>query len=204
MNFYYFMRLRFSNYAKQFYCYCTYGVAASLLFILSQYTKTQPVIFQLILFFWGWLTWTFIEYISHRFWMHSKGRMKQNKDFANHQYHHSHPTEIKISATHRVLMLIGLITMIFVSTFVNNYLFVVTGIYSGFVCYTFMHVILHEKWSAKVFRRLHEYHIYHHCKYPNRCFGVSVVWWDVIFGTTPPAHAKLSQRIIDFYFGKGM
>lgn len=202
MNYYYFIRRRFANYTSQFYCYCVYCITAAAMFILSWYTRTQPLLFELVLFSWGWLTWTFIEYILHRFWMHSASKTRQNKDFANHQYHHTHPTEIKITSVHRIFLVLGLIMMIVISASVSSYLFIGSGIYCGFVCYTFMHVVLHQKWSAKIFRRLHDYHIYHHCKYPNRCFGISVVWWDLIFGTTPPAQARLSERIVDFYFGE--
>ncbi len=203
MNFYYFMRHRYAEYSSQFYCYCIYCLPATMLFIVSWYTKTQPVIFQTILFFWGWLTWTFVEYISHRFWMHSKPRMRQQKDFGNHQHHHSHPTEIRITGRQRFLLLIGILVMLTVSVLLQNYFIVAAGFYSGFVCYTFMHVILHKKWSAKIFPRLHQYHIYHHCKYPNRCFGICVTWWDVVFGTDPPKTARISDRIKSFYFGNG-
>ena len=62
-----------------------------------------------------------------------------------------------------------------------------------------MHQFIHLKLAQKIFRKLVRYHIYHHCKYPNSCFGISVPWWDDLFNTVPPA-PKITQRIIDFYF----
>ncbi|MDX2048106.1 MAG: sterol desaturase family protein [Chitinophagaceae bacterium] len=202
MNFYYFMRHRFNHYCSQFYCFCVYCLPAAALFLLGYMLKENAsYISQFILFFWGWLTWTFTEYIAHRFWMHPKHKRGSKKDFGNHMHHHSHPTEIKITAGQRMIMLALLFALISASLWMNNYFMLLTGFYSGFVNYTFMHIILHKKWSAKIFKRLHQYHIYHHCKYPNRCFGICVTWWDMVFDTTPPTGAKLSERITAFYFG---
>jgi sterol desaturase/sphingolipid hydroxylase (fatty acid hydroxylase superfamily) len=41
---------------------------------------------------------------------------------------------------------------------------------------------------------------YHHCKYTDRCFGVTVTWWDHLFFTAPPKAISLSDRIVDFYY----
>ena len=46
------------------------------------------------------------------------------------------------------------------------------------------------------------YPIYHHCKYPDKCFGISATWWDDILGTAPPNKGIISQKVIDFYFKK--
>jgi sterol desaturase/sphingolipid hydroxylase (fatty acid hydroxylase superfamily) len=158
-------------------------------------------VFHTLLFFTGWFIWTFIEYMAHRFWMHStKGFSGPGSD-SRHQHHHVHPTDIKITSSNRfMLTLIGII-LILLSTWLNDYFTVFTGFYMGFAGYCFMHYFLHQRWAQYVFKNLQRFHLYHHCKYPNRCFGVSVTWWDRFLNTRPPAGASLSQRTIDFFFG---
>jgi sterol desaturase/sphingolipid hydroxylase (fatty acid hydroxylase superfamily) len=53
-----------------------------------------------------------------------------------------------------------------------------------------------------VFPRLVRYHIIHHLKQPDRCFGISIIWWDKLFGTAPSNDIKISGRILDFYYAK--
>jgi len=202
MNYYYFTRRLYERYAKQFYCYTVYLVPAIAFFIFSWLLREDALSFFAIVFVWGWISWTFIEYIMHRFWMHDKPHVAGEKDFANHQYHHTHPTEIKIKPVHRLLMFCGVVLLIGAAILFQNYFTFISGFATGFVGYTFMHVVLHKKWSAKLFPKLQEFHVYHHCKYPNRCFGVTTILWDVVFNTTPPPNAKISNRIRDFYFGQ--
>ena len=162
---------------------------------------TQPLFSQLLLLFSGWLAWTFLEYYNHRFRMHGKGKKEKVTGYAMHINHHHHPTDIRITPVQRILLLAGNIVLIILSVLIHGWIIILTGLYSGFVLYGFMHVILHQRWSAKLFPRLQQFHIHHHCKYPNRCFGVSVTWWDVLLDTAPPKEASISPRIVEFYFG---
>lgn len=165
-------------------------------FALSNY---NPFLFQCALFFSGWFAWTFLEYMSHRYLMHQKKKDKPLIDF-NHKYHHSHPTEIKISRVHRCLLISGCAVLIWVSAWLNNYFTLAAGILCGFPAYAVMHFFLHQKAMQPLFKKMINYHIYHHCKYPDKCFGISVTWWDDLFGTTPKNEGMISPRIIDFYF----
>ena len=64
-----------------------------------------------------------------------------------------------------------------------------------------MHVILHRKWAKTLFPRLLQNHILHHCKFTNKCFGVTVIWWDIIFATKAPRNYQISEKVISYYFG---
>ncbi|MEO5997411.1 MAG: sterol desaturase family protein [Chitinophagaceae bacterium] len=156
---------------------------------------------QVLLFFTGWLTWTFIEYFNHRFRMHGDGNKEKVSGYSTHLNHHHHPTDIRITQVMKVLSLtvnIGIIIWCVISW--QGWLTVFAGIFSGFVLYSFMHALLHQRVSARLFPRLQNFHIHHHCKYPNSCFGVSVIWWDVIFHTSPPKDAYISPKVLRFYF----
>lgn len=149
----------------------------------------------------GILGWTYLEYHIHRFWTHSKKSNSSAVAFQRHKHHHKHPTEIKVTAKQRVGLFFVSAVLFAASVVWNNYFTVIAGFIIGFAYSFFSHWILHQAWSKKVFPHLHQLHIHHHCKYPDRCFGFSTIFWDLVFGTTPPKNAVISERIIQFYYG---
>jgi len=203
MNYPYVIRKYYSAYSNQAHCFACFVVPSIVALLIGSILRERlPMIFHALLFLWGWISWTFIEYIAHRFWMHShKHETSGKNDISNHHYHHTHPTEIRITPLHRFVLIVGLVVLIWLAYRMDDYFTLVTGFFAGFTLYFFMHVLLHKSWASKFVGRLQEYHIYHHCKYTNRCFGVTVTWWDRFFNTTPPQGAKIPERIRDFYFG---
>ena len=203
MNYSYVAQKYYRAWSNQLICVAYFILPAIIIMALATWLRERtPAIFHLLLFGWGWVSWTFVEYMSHRFWMHSsKHEAADKNDFANHHYHHTHPTEIRVTPVHRLILCAGFLVLVLTAIRLNGYFTLVTGFFAGFTLYFFMHVLLHKSWAAKIVGTLQEYHIYHHCKYTNRCFGVTVTWWDRVFGTTPPRHAKISDRIRSFYFG---
>ncbi len=167
----------------------------ALAFLIQDYSM---LLYQLILFFGGWFFWTFIEYNLHRFWMHDK-KNSHAAIVKTHNHHHTHPGELKVTAFHRYIMVLIMVILIYFSFVLKNHFTFFAGMVSGLICYFLMHKILHTTIAQKVFKKLWRYHIYHHCKYPNACFGISVPWWDDIFGTVPQS-PQITQKIIDFYF----
>jgi len=157
--------------------------------------------FHALLFFTGWLTFTFFEYIAHRFWMHGKENKHPGKSLEQHMHHHRHPTELKITTSMRNKLLLLSFLLIAIAAWLNNYFTFLAGLYFGFVYYCFMHVFLHKPWAKKIFPRLQASHIHHHCKYPDRCFSSCLTWWDRLFRTSVPKEIKISERVVQFYFG---
>ena len=202
MNFYQFFIEKYINLNKQVKCFSFYFGFITAYYILLWIVPMNNTLFGLFLLLSGWLNWTFFEYILHRFWMHDKEAKDDSPMAQRHHHHHTHPTDIKVTPMQR-LILLGIVSALLIcSIYVSVYLLIVAGFVFGFSGYTMMHWVLHQRWSVKVFPRLHRYHIYHHCKYPNSCYGISVCWWDLLFKTTPPNEPVLVKRIIDFYFEK--
>ena len=198
MYFYYFFQKRYRNACQQAEC-----ITGFLLFILPILSFTvvirssSSIFFHGLLFFTGWCTWTFVEYILHRFWMHDKD---SNSAMAQtHHHHHTHPTEIVVTNLHRLALISVFVMLVLVGAYLNDYFTFLVGLFFGVTGYFLMHRFLHLKLAQQVFKRLVRYHIYHHCKYPNTCFGISVPWWDDLFKTVPST-PRITQRIIDFYF----
>jgi hypothetical protein len=106
-----------------------------------------------------------------------------------------------MSVLSRYLLVAGTLLLVSFSVWIHNYFTVVVGFVCGYTIYTFTHWLLHKKFTQKVFPKKVRYHIYHHCKYPDKCFGISVTWWDDLFGSVP-AKKEISPKVIDFYFGK--
>jgi len=202
MNFYQFFIEKYINLNKQVKCFAFYFGFLTAYYILLWMVPMNYTLFGLFLLLSGWLSWTFFEYILHRFWMHDKDAKDNSPMAQRHHHHHTHPTDIKVTPMQR-LLLFGIVSALLVcSIYVSVYLLIIVGFVFGFSGYTMMHWVLHQRWSVKVFPRLHRYHIYHHCKYPNSCYGISVCWWDLLFKTTPPNEPVLVKRIVDFYFSK--
>ena len=184
------------------FCSCQFLFILTCLISLNTVLKSfSEALFYFFLFIIGFFIWTFFEYMFHRYWMHDAKNKNRKKDF-NHVHHHSHPTDIRISNLQRSLLGLVAIAVFIFSMYLQNYFILIAGFLCGFPVYTIMHFLLHQKSTQKIFKRLIEYHIYHHCKSPERCFGVSATWWDDIFRTTPKKTDPITQRIIDFYFEK--
>ncbi|HLF45591.1 MAG TPA: sterol desaturase family protein [Chitinophagaceae bacterium] len=203
MNFYQFQLNRYRNLIIQFklvaiFILLTLPAIAFLVWIRPD----SNITFHLGLYFIGWLTWTFGEYMVHRFWQH--GSHGQNRHFiiTMHYHHHSHPHELKISNKTRMILCLSFLSMLSISILLNNFFSIITGLVFGFMFYACMHVILHKRWSASIFPRLHRYHIFHHCKYPNHCHGISVAWWDLLFRTTPPEDKIIAEKVKSFYYAE--
>ena len=170
-------------------------------FLIIQFESGYRTLFHGMLFFTGFIVFTFFEYIAHRFWMHGKEDKHPGKGLQLHMHHHTHPTELRITVSTRNLLLLGNFLLMALAYWFDNYFTLLTGFYSGFVSYCFMHVILHKRWAGKVFRALQVSHIHHHCKYPDRCFGICTTRWDQLFNTTVHKEIRISERVLQFYFG---
>ncbi|HKP31954.1 MAG TPA: sterol desaturase family protein [Chitinophagaceae bacterium] len=196
MRFYEFYISRYENAVRQLKCIFLFSVLFAIFLVPAEIFIRNQALYVCILFVAGWFLWTFTEYILHRFWMHGRGHAGKY-----HSYHHTHPTEIKVTQLQRTILVIIVTAIGIVGIRIHPYVMVFDGFIFGFAAYCCMHWVLHQSWSRKLFPRLHRFHIYHHCKFPDSCYGVTVSWWDLIFRTIPPAEAKLSNKIISFYYG---
>ena len=184
-------------------CYAVFLFLISpIVYCIVKSVNASGILFHGLLFITGFMFFTFLEYIAHRFWMHGKEEKHPGKSLERHMHHHRHPTEIKITAAVRNKLVLANGLLIALACWFDNYFTLFTGFYSGFVYYCFMHVFLHQPWAKKIFPALQLAHIHHHCKYPDRCFSTCITWWDDLFNTSVPREVKISDRIQQFYFGK--
>lgn len=170
--------------------------------ILASAVRGNYFLFHSLLLFAGGLAWTNTEYFFHRFVMHDSDSSKGMAKLLSHKHHHTEPADIRITTPHRILMTTGSIVLIGLSIWLNNYFTLLCGYFAGFTAFCLIHVVLHHTWSKKIFPHLHSVHILHHCKHSNKYFGVTLTWWDHLFGTIPANEKKISNRILEFYYKK--
>ncbi len=138
----------------------------------------------------GFVLWTLVEYMIHRFLFHPWGRRKTvrllPRLLATHGRHHSVPEEMEVGflPIHQALpILVGLGAVAF--SIAGWYaLPLLSGFTLGYVAYIALHFAIHRgpppsPWLEPLWRQ----HLNHHTGYPSRCFGVTTTLWDRLFGT---------------------
>lgn len=201
---YFFMKHHKSTniFRKRIKSFVFFIVMTSPLLWIATEIRNIPFLFHSILLFSGWLSWTYTEYFFHRFIMHEADGSKGLGKLLNHSHHHKDPSDIRVTAPHRVSMIAISIVLIVLSIKLDNYFTFFCGYFFGFTAFCLMHVVLHHAWSKKVFPQLHQFHIHHHCKHTDKCFGVTISWWDHLYGTVPDKNLTISKRILVFYYKK--
>ncbi len=141
--------------------------------------------------FGGFLTWTFMEYIVHRFLYHTEVDSDDFLQFqmSMHGNHHHYPKDPERLAMPPIpgliiaALLLGLFYLI-----MGTYAF---AFFPGFIiaydAYITLHYYQHRVKSPKYkpWKALWRHHKAHHYSNPYAAFGVSTRLWDWVFGTMP-------------------
>ena len=173
-----------------------------LIIIATLLRNSYPFLFHFLLFLTGWLVWTWVEYHVHRFLLHPKTDKWKTSTSQIHQHHHIDPGQFEITLLHRVLLFIFSCVFIYVAHWLNNYFTFFSGFFWGAAAYCYIHYLLHKEWTKTFIPVHHEFHITHHCKDTDKCFGVTVMWWDILFGTIPKKNLSACNKILNFYYKK--
>lgn len=159
-------------------------------------------LWMLLAFFGGWVSWTLVEYLLHRFGMHGmggKGPMSRR-----HLEHHAVPDWT--SESERVLAWVGVLFIgiagwmplarLAGGTWLAAVSLVV-GWGMGYFAYKFFHARSHLVPPRGPYsRRLCRHHFHHHFGHPRANYGISVTWWDRLFGTLEhPATVLVPRRM---------
>lgn len=142
----------------------------------------------------GLLFWTFLEYGFHRFVFHCEKALPDNKyflviHFFTHAVHHFFPFDaLRLAMPPAMFAILASITWIFFNLFIRTQplLPFFSGIFVGFTLYDMMHFYLHhggERSNFSHIRAMRKYHAIHHYKEPHRGYGVTIKFWDQVFGT---------------------
>jgi sterol desaturase/sphingolipid hydroxylase (fatty acid hydroxylase superfamily) len=144
----------------------------------------------------GVMTWTFMEYILHRFVLHHVPYIKDM-----HEAHHDDQTAL-IGTPTWVSLTIMLTVILVPLWYVAGYFFasaLSAGLIIGYLWYVTVHHAVHH-WKIKAHNTYlyHEKrrHAQHHYTDETCNFGVTSGFWDVIFGTTLAARGIAAPQDI--------
>lgn len=144
------------------------------------------------LFLGGWFTWTFVEYLLHRWLFHIKTENKVLKSiqYAGHGIHHQYPRDsTRLAMTPLPALVMIILFFSFFWLIMQNYTFAFfPGFLFGYIVYIALHYLEHciKPPQFDPFHRLWKWHALHHYKYPeSKAFGVSSSLWDYVLGTRP-------------------
>ena len=128
----------------------------------------------------GLLTWTLSEYAFHRWVYHLGIELTRH----GHEKHHEDPTAYLAMPWFMSPLLFLPLQMIVSGWYgVAGFSAFLGGWFGGFIGYSYMHHCLHHyKLKFAWFRHLQSEHRIHHAL-PETNFGVTMRFWDRIFGT---------------------
>lgn len=132
----------------------------------------------------GLAVWTLTEYVAHRWFLHSNKRDRAFRTdvAAPHTIHHRRPLETSTIA--RVGGVSGIAAGAYGAAAFGVPGALAAGWATGYVTYDITHWFAHHrpartKWGEQLRTR----HLRHHHGAPHANFGVTVDWWDQVFGT---------------------
>lgn len=142
----------------------------------------------------GYFTWTFAEYMMHRFLYHKSGDASYDTGFKYvfHGIHHEYPDDEERLVLPPIpsLLLAGIILSVFYLIMGGYALLFGTGFLWGYLTYMNIHFMVHRIPPSKHFTFWWRHHQIHHFQQHDRAFGVTTSFWDRVFRTMPEGHRK--------------
>lgn len=161
----------------------------------------NTVVTALVAFAAGWVLWTLGEYVLHRFAMHhlhGKGIMSRE-----HLEHHVH-SSWSFSVTHLMswagMLAVGAVAWLPLGWWIAGPaagIALATGWAVGYFFYEYQHMAAHLRGpSGRYDAWVRRHHFHHHFGHPMANHGVSVAWWDRVFGTLEvPEQVRVPRRL---------
>jgi sterol desaturase/sphingolipid hydroxylase (fatty acid hydroxylase superfamily) len=144
----------------------------------------------------GLFTWTFAEYMLHRFVFHFRPRnaWQERLSFLFHGVHHAQPMSKTrlvmppaVSIPLALLFFGGFYLLLAVLLRVGHWVApLFSGFIAGYLIYDMLHYSTHHfRFRWRFWQYLRRHHMLHHAQTPDQRFGVSSPLWDILLGTMP-------------------
>jgi len=168
-----------------------FGIYAVSLLYWSVTHTTLTAGKTVLLFFLGFLSFTFVEYLLHRYVYHLSTHTEWRKKFqyVAHGVHHEFPKDKDRLAMPPLLSItVATVLLLLFRLVMGDATFAfLPGFLTGYAFYLSVHYIVHIYQPPKNFLTfLWVNHSIHHYKDGDRVFGVSSPLWDYVFGTMRP------------------
>jgi sterol desaturase/sphingolipid hydroxylase (fatty acid hydroxylase superfamily) len=143
-----------------------------------------------LLFFFGLLFFSWLEYMMHRYVFHMPAQSERRRklQYTIHGVHHEFPKDKSRLAMPPLLsVLISTALLLILRLILGDLAFAfLPGLLTGYALYLAVHYMVHAFQPPRNFlRRLWINHSIHHYKNGDSVFGVSSPLWDYVFGTMP-------------------
>jgi sterol desaturase/sphingolipid hydroxylase (fatty acid hydroxylase superfamily) len=135
-------------------------------------------------------SWTFVEYLLHRFVFH---RMPLIADL--HHAHHAAPRAYLGTPTWASLLILAGVFFLPMWRLLslNIALGAISGLITGWLWYGIVHHVIHHRRPrrlATALKAASHRHLLHHSPFVSGNFGVTTALWDRVFGTHVPPGAR--------------
>jgi sterol desaturase/sphingolipid hydroxylase (fatty acid hydroxylase superfamily) len=168
----------------------------AIVFLAVRASADMPVSHAVLWISGGYVFWTLTEYWMHRLVFHFEPDqgLGARLHWIIHGVHHDHPNDpLRLVMPPSVsvplaLVFYGLFVIALGTTTAPAF---AAGFLAGYLGYDMVHYHVHHHVpKTRLGRALREQHMRHHFQDDTRGFGVSAPWWDVVFGTAPPARRR--------------
>jgi sterol desaturase/sphingolipid hydroxylase (fatty acid hydroxylase superfamily) len=140
------------------------------------------------LFFTGFISFTLVEYLVHRYIFHmgTFNEWREKFQYTVHGVHHEFPKDKERLAMPPLLSVtVATILLLFCRLVLGDLTFAfLPGFLVGYAMYLAVHYMVHVYQPPRnIFKALWVNHAVHHYKHGEFIFGVSSPLWDYVFGT---------------------
>jgi sterol desaturase/sphingolipid hydroxylase (fatty acid hydroxylase superfamily) len=164
-----------------------FSFAVALLYWSATHTSLSAGLTTL-LFFLGWLAFSWVEYMVHKhvFHMATYTQWREKFQYTMHGVHHEFPKDKDRLAMPPLLSItLGTILLLLFRLIMGDFVFAfLPGFLVGYASYLGVHYMVHAYQPPKNFlKALWVNHGVHHYKNGEIVFGVSSPLWDYVYGT---------------------
>lgn len=143
-----------------------------------------------VLFCTGFLLFTLIEYLTHRYFFHmvTSTTLREKLQYAFHGVHHDYPKDkSRLAMPPLASVTISIVLFLILEWVMGSYVFgFLPGFVLGYSAYLVVHHLVHAYPPPNNFLKvLWINHSIHHYRDHTNAYGVSSPLWDYIFGTMP-------------------
>jgi sterol desaturase/sphingolipid hydroxylase (fatty acid hydroxylase superfamily) len=141
-----------------------------------------------LMFFLGIVSFTWVEYLVHRYIFHMVGytKAREKLQYTLHGVHHEFPKDkTRLAMPPLLSITIATVLLLVFRVLIGDYVFsFLPGFLVGYSAYLSVHYMVHAFQPPKNFlKALWINHSIHHYKNGESVFGVSSPLWDYIYGT---------------------
>ncbi|MGI8893130.1 MAG: sterol desaturase family protein [Bacteroidia bacterium] len=167
-----------------------YYIAATVVLGYGLATETFALWKIPVIFITGFILFSFVEYLIHRFIFHFEPKNEKQKKlmYAIHGVHHEFPRDKdRLVMPPVISVLLAMLFFFFFNFIMGKYAFLFfPGFAAGYSTYLFIHYAVHAYRQPQNFLKfLWKHHTLHHYKDTDSAFAVSLPIWDVLFKTMP-------------------